>query len=172
MNVIQAKSADCEVANRISPGKKYVVKSVFDDVAKYLAVRQFDVRLRTETVKKFAEGLPCQHILDIGCGDGSISLPLLSSRNRLTLLDLSERMLSAARSKVPPRLRDRVEIRNGDFMEVCLPPASFDLVVCLGVMAHVDSPDTFLARIAEVIKPGGSLIIEFTDAFHPVGRAG
>ena len=47
-----------------------------------------------------------------------------------------------------------------------LEPESFDLVLCIGVLAHVDSPATVIAEIERIAKPGASVILEFTDSFH------
>ena len=58
------------------------VKSLFEVPEKYLAPRQFDIRIRVETVQQFTKHLMVDHILDIGCGDGSLSLPLLPRSKR------------------------------------------------------------------------------------------
>src|SRR5712675_3643989 len=81
-------------ADRIDP-----VRELFDHRENYLDRRQLDIRLRTETVSSLVEGKSYNEILDIGCGDGSISTPLLTSRCHLTLLDISTQMLSLARSR-------------------------------------------------------------------------
>jgi ubiquinone/menaquinone biosynthesis C-methylase UbiE len=150
--------------------RAHLVKEVFEKPRRYFGGRQYDVRIRAETVAALAKGLEYRRVLDIGCGDGSISLPLLAEGKNLTLLDLSANMLSIVRSRVPEDLMGSVELRNEDFMKADLEPGSFDLVVCLGVMAHVDSPEQFLARVVTMMTPGASLILEFTDAFCLAGR--
>jgi ubiquinone/menaquinone biosynthesis C-methylase UbiE len=150
--------------------KADLVRSVFENSLRYLAVRQFEVKLRAETVSSFADEMAYQRVLDIGCGDGSISLPLLDFRKSVTLLDLSKNMLSIAQSKVRSEFTSNVEVRNEDFMTASFDPASFDLIICVGVLAHVDSPDEFISKVAMTLKPGGHLILEFSDAFHAVGR--
>jgi SAM-dependent methyltransferase len=154
----------------VTTAKKDLVKEVFENPRRYFGGRQYDVRIRAETVKSLAQGLHYQRALDIGCGDGSISLPLIGPGKRLTLIDVSENMLSLVRSKIPPELAGSVEVRNEDFMTAPFCPESFDLVVCLGLMAHVDSPGDFVEKIASLMKPGASLILEFTDAFDLAGR--
>jgi 2-polyprenyl-3-methyl-5-hydroxy-6-metoxy-1,4-benzoquinol methylase len=59
---------------------------------------------------------------------------------------------------------------NDNFMTADLNPQSYDLVICLGVLAHMDSPADFLTKVAALLKPGGRLILEFTDSKHLSGR--
>jgi len=154
----------------IAARKKDLVKEVFENPRRYFGGRQYDVKIRTETVKSLAAGLQYRRVLDIGCGDGSISLPLVGPQTSFTLLDLSENMLSAARANVPREFAGNVEILHQDFMTASLCPESFDLIICIGVMAHMVAPEEFVGRIAALLKQGGSLIIEFTDAFSLAGR--
>ncbi len=152
-----------------APEKIASVRAYFEKPAAYLG-RQADIRIRAEAVQHFVGGKECNRILDIGCGDGSISLPLLKGDNSLTLLDLSESMLSVVRSRIPPGHSNAVQLLHGDFMGLNFQPDSYDLIICLGVLAHVDSPARFIQKIATLLTPGGSLILEFTDARHFVGR--
>jgi len=142
------------------------VKSLFEVPDKYLCPRQFDIQIRIETVKQFTENLTVDRVLDIGCGDGSISLPLLPRCKQLTLLDLSTKMLDLACKKIPGDRLDDVELINGSFIGSNLRPQSFDLILCVGVLAHVDSPAAVIAEIARLAKPGASIILEFTDSSH------
>jgi|SRR5580700_10091859 SAM-dependent methyltransferase len=148
------------------------VRSVFENAPRYLDSRQVDIRVRAETVREFAATTEWQRLLDIGCGDGTISLPLLTPTSHLTLMDMSASMVAIAKSNIPEHFAANVEVRNEDFMKAHFNPASFDLIISVGVMAHVESPDNFLSAIAKLLRPGGSLVIEFTDCRHMVGRLG
>jgi len=146
------------------------VRSFFNTPENYLDRKRFDIRIRAETTKMFLDGRPCQKLLDIGCGDGSVSLPLLSSERHLTLLDISENMLALARQRVPSHLASNVEIRLEDFLHSSLEKGSFDAIICVGVLAHVSSPDDVILKAAALLKPGGTLVLECTDSFHVVRR--
>ena len=149
------------------------VREVFENTSHYLRTRRVDILFRMESVRAFAEKVQWQHMLDIGCGDGSISLPLLTSSRHLTLMDLSASMLRLAQDRIPKGLAGNVVIRNENFSEAVFDDSvPFDLIVTVGVMAHVNSADAFLAKIRRHLRPGGSLIIEFTDSRHIVGRVG
>ena len=88
---------------------------------------------------------------------------------RLTLLDISRNMLDLASARIPADARDRVTLINEDFMAADLPMRSFDLILCLGVLAHVDSPTAVIERMANVLRPGGRVIVQNNDARHPLG---
>jgi ubiquinone/menaquinone biosynthesis C-methylase UbiE len=148
------------------------VREVFENASHYLNNRGVDIRFRVDTVREFAAKKKWSSLLDIGCGDGSISLQLLNSSSHLTLLDLSTSMVALAMEKVPENLAANVTIRNGNFMTTTFDEQSFDLIVTVGVMAHVDSPDAFLGKIRNLLRPDASLIVEFTDCYHAVGAIG
>ncbi len=145
------------------------VRSVFDRRENYLNKRQLDIRLRTETVNTLIGSKTYSNILDIGCGDGSVSVPLLNPNTNLTLLDISKEMLSFARERVPDNLQSHVKFLNQDFMEAHF-DKPFDLIICLGVLAHVASPPAIIAKIFSVLEPGGTLMLECTDGFQILGR--
>lgn len=142
------------------------VKLLFEQPEWYLQRWRYNIRIRAETVQDFVGDAKFYRILDIGCGDGSISLPLLTSENQLTLLDISSTMLSFAYSQVPAPLQGNVRLINQDFMRAELGPRSYDLILCLGVLVHVASPSDVIAKMARLLKPGGSIVVEYTDSQH------
>ena len=105
-------------------------------------------------------------ILDLGCGDGGVSLPLLGNTNELTLVDFAPRMLDVAREAIPSEKRGRVSLVLSS-VDDFRPAAPYDIVLCLGVLAHVPSIDSAMAKIVECLKPGGSAIVELTP--DPLG---
>jgi SAM-dependent methyltransferase len=148
------------------------VRNVFENAPRYLKSRQVDIRFRIDTVREYASRNKFERGLDIGCGDGSISLQLVTDSTHFTLMDLSSNMVARAKANVPEQFTDRVEVRNENFASAEFDAQTFDLIMSVGVMAHVDSPDEFLQKIKSLLPPGGHLILEFTDAFHFVGRIG
>ena len=146
------------------------VREVFENAPHYLKERQVDIRIRTDTVRRFAARGAWQRLLDIGCGDGTISLHLLRPGVHLTLLDLSANMTASVRTNIPTTFTDNVSIRNENFLSASFENESFDLIISIGIMAHVDSPDELLRKIRSLLRPGGTLILEFTDCRHFMGR--
>lgn len=145
------------------------VKAVFERPEQYLHGSRHNICIRTETVQSFVAGRQIDRILDIGCGDGSISLPLLRTDNWLTLLDVSSAMINAATRSVPTNLRRNVQLVNSDF-ETAHFESRFDLILCIGVLAHVESPEAVVRRIATLLEENGSAIAQVTDSQHPVSQ--
>jgi SAM-dependent methyltransferase len=144
------------------------VQEFFGEPDRYLSN---DVRLRIRLLlcQQMLEGTDRSLMLDIGCGDGSISLPLVAPRSRLTLLDFSAPMLERARQNIPGDLRSRVEVVCQDLTEFST-AEPYSLVICLGVLAHVPDVGGALARIASLLRPGGHCLLQITDASRWLGR--
>jgi ubiquinone/menaquinone biosynthesis C-methylase UbiE len=154
----------------VFPTKVEAVRSLFEKPDWYFSRRGYDIRIRRETVRQMVQLRDGMRVLDIGAGDGSVSLPLLTPRTHVTLLDLSSKMLSLAQSKVPAQLRDNVELIHDDFANVPFAPQSFDVILCIGLLVHVVSPTDLIAKIARLLKPGGKLVLECSDAGHFASR--
>lgn len=167
MNAIKDNRTLTEAA---LPGRTAAVKKLFDANAWYLQRWRCVIQTRAETVAEMTGNKRFQSILDIGCGDGSISIQLLRSGTKLTLNDLSKSMLDTARAAIPGAFTDHVECLNEDFSSVALHSKPFDLILCLGVLAHIASPPEAVAKIVPLLASSGTVIVECTDADHFVTR--
>lgn len=106
-----------------------------------------------------------QRALDIGCG-GGYSCEFLAQRGaRVWGLDCSEACIEAARRHARTQNLE-IDYRTGT--AECLPydDATFDIVTCLDVLEHVDSPQGAIAEAARVLRPGGYF------CFDTVNRTG
>jgi 2-polyprenyl-3-methyl-5-hydroxy-6-metoxy-1,4-benzoquinol methylase len=140
------------------------VSRYFGESRNYLDIRRYIIEIRQASVREFLGDRIPRRILDVGCGDGSISIPLLNDRNRLTLLDVSENMLARAMSQVNPALQQNVETIHQEFLSAALEPGSYDLIVCIGVLAHVTNPELVISKLVSLLRPGALLILECTDS--------
>jgi 2-polyprenyl-3-methyl-5-hydroxy-6-metoxy-1,4-benzoquinol methylase len=167
---MQSGTKQRTITNTESPlSKSNSVRNVFENAPHYLGNRRVDIRVRTNAVKAFADMVAWQRLMDVGCGDGSVSLPLVGANSHATFLDLSSSMTERVGAKIPKRYAENVQVRNEDFMTAAF-STEFDLIVSVGVMAHVDSPEKFISKIVSLLRPGGHAIIEFTDCRHISGR--
>ena len=145
--------------------KSILVKELFEDTALYLTY-DYNLQIRKETLESFTKDISYTSVLDMPCGTGTISLPLLSKTNKLTLIDISSNMLSMAEKNIPASEKQKVICINDDFFKLEIPDQSYDLVICLGLLAHVNSPEQLLTKLSKIISPNGYLIIQNTDSSH------
>ncbi|MBB6626357.1 methyltransferase [Nocardioides sp. KIGAM211] len=97
-------------------------------------------------------------VLDIGGGTGGFAVRVAELGHRVTVVDPSPDALAA----LARRARERgVEVAGqqgdlGDLLDV-VGAGRADVVLCHGVLEVVDDPAAALARIREVLRPGGAL---------------
>jgi ubiquinone/menaquinone biosynthesis C-methylase UbiE len=111
---------------------------------------------------------PDSRVLDLGCGAG----PVLSELRRHGVdcvgIDYAPDMLDYARARLRSMALDDANLLQGDCRRILFPSASFDVVVCLGVISYVEDQESVLQEIRRILKPGGTLIISFRNKFNPV----
>ncbi|MBN2117181.1 MAG: class I SAM-dependent methyltransferase [Anaerolineales bacterium] len=144
------------------------VQSYFDKTQLYLA-RNTGIQIRAQIVRELLGEIENSRILDLGCGDGSLSIQFLMPSNHITLLDVSKKMLMLADQKIPVACKHQIALCNLDFLEfTCEQP--FDLVLCVGVLAHASSIQAVLQTINRLLRPGGRCLLQFSDQEQLVAR--
>jgi S-adenosylmethionine-dependent methyltransferase len=101
-------------------------------------------------------------VLDLGGGTGSDAVRLATLGHRVTVVDPSpDALASLHRRGVEAGLTEGVNGVQGDAADLLehVAPSSFDLVVCHGVLEHVDDPGPALSAIATVLRPGGHVSV-------------
>jgi ubiquinone/menaquinone biosynthesis C-methylase UbiE len=95
-------------------------------------------------------------VLDAGCGAGHTAAALAPFVAQVTALDLSERMLDAARTLAAERGLTNVAFRQGDVEALPFDGESLDLVVSRYSAHHWPNPHLALREIARVLRCNGS----------------
>ncbi|MFI1655126.1 class I SAM-dependent methyltransferase [Streptomyces sp. NPDC020472] len=121
-------------------------------------------RLRHDLVeRRLLTELPARPaaVLDVGCGNGEMTLRLAAAGHRVTGADPSARMLAAAADRLAarPGLADRVRLVGADLASLPFDGERFDAVCCHGVLMYLDEPGEALARLAGLVAPGGLLSV-------------
>jgi SAM-dependent methyltransferase len=98
----------------------------------------------------------CPEALDAGCGTGELTRLLATRCGRVTGIDLSTNMVAEARRRSAGL--DNVELTVGDLMTAPLAPGGFDCVATVAVLHHLPL-DAALARLRELLRPGGVLLV-------------
>ncbi len=102
----------------------------------------------------FLNTLSCNlSVLDVGCGDGSISRPIARTGNEVISMELPGVANLARACGVS-------SVVAGDAEQLAFTPHSFDLVLASEVMEHMWKPQSFIDEAHRVLRPEGHLIVE------------
>jgi ubiquinone/menaquinone biosynthesis C-methylase UbiE len=145
-----------------------IVEKFFDSPF-YLEKSRHIIQIRSKVIQEMLSTVENAHILDIGCGDGSLSIPLLDKNKHLTLIDLSAQMLEISASRIPPADIGKVKLVNTSLGEF-EPDRLYDIVICVGVLAHVPSIEAAIFKLAKCMKPGAIAIVEFSPNPNPLNK--
>lgn len=114
-------------------------------------------------------------VLDAGSGFG-LTLVLYGFLGAAGLfgLEIREKMVRTCEAYaplLPKRVRDRLDIRQGDVAAMPYPDSSFDLVLSNEAISHYRDLGGFLSEAARVLKPDGVLLIaDGNNGLNPLVR--
>lgn len=112
-------------------------------------------RRQASVVKAWLDSLGGHNldILEVGCGAGWFCGEL-AQYGAVTATDLSDEVLGRAQRRLP-----HVTFVAGDFMSLDLGAGRFDVIVTLEVLSHVEDQRAFVARLAQLLRPSGYLMM-------------
>lgn len=110
-------------------------------------------------------------VLDVGCGQGTQMLRLARDGHHVTGLDSSQALLNELEQALgdePDEVRARVRTVQDDVRNVTslFDGASFDVVLCHGLLMYFPDPEPLLDDLVRLVAPGGvlSLLVRNGDA--------
>ena len=97
---------------------------------------------------------PTDEVLEVGCGTGLVLGRVAPKVARAVGVDISAGMLRGA-------LDRGLDVAQADATALPFADASFDLLYSFKVLAHVEDIQRALSECARVVRPGGTLLLEF-----------
>ncbi len=118
--------------------------------------------LEAVVLRSTLEHIPFKRCLEIGCGTGKNTVWLLNKAEHITAVDLSEEMLSLARTKVAS---DAVDFVRADITEEWnFTTGAYDLVTFSLVLEHIEFLEPVFEQVAYILQPGGYV---YVGELHP-----
>ncbi len=127
-----------------------------------------DKREYLNSVPEFIGPLSGKKVLELGCGDGWISLRFASSGAKVWAIDLSPKMIELAQRYARGANLD-INFEPMIVEQLSYDDNFFDIVFMHMALHHCDIPAT-AEQIRRVLKPGGKAVIIEDYAYHPVMR--
>jgi demethylmenaquinone methyltransferase/2-methoxy-6-polyprenyl-1,4-benzoquinol methylase len=163
-----------------SDSKKAQVSRMFDAIAgRYDFMNRFlslgiDVIWRKKAIGLFKADRP-QHLLDVATGTGDMALlaAKMLHPQKITGIDISEKMLEIGRQKVKSYAgATQIELLAGDSETINFGSDTFDGVMVAFGVRNFEHLEQGLAEIWRVLQPGARLVIlEFSKPKWRIAKA-
>jgi SAM-dependent methyltransferase len=108
-------------------------------------------------------------VVDCGCGTGQLAsfLALSGPRRRVIAVDgCRESLLNADWFRGQARIAN-LQLVRGDLFDLPLERGKFEVVISRGVVHHTPDPDRAIDCVAQLVAPGGILLLGF---YETMGR--
>lgn len=105
---------------------------------------------------------PGERVLDVACGTGLVALNAARSvgaDGRVIGIDLSDRMVDAARDHADARQLRNIDFARMDAEALGLPDGDFDVALCALGLMYMPDPLQALREMRRVLRPGGRLVL-------------
>ncbi len=115
-------------------------------------------------MREIVEPLGAESVLDAGCGEGETLARLEDVLGeRVAAIDVLDKCVAYTKQRFP-----HVDVSMASVYELPFEDRSFDLVVCLEVMEHLDRPAEALRELSRVCR--GNLVVSVP--YEPYFRLG
>jgi len=103
--------------------------------------------------------LPPLDAIDLGCGDGTITVEISRFARRVLGIDSNPHAVTAARKRAERERRDNVEFRVARIETLAEPDGAYDLAVFSQSLHHMATPEQGLALAQRLLQPGGRVLV-------------
>lgn len=104
-------------------------------------------------------------LLDVGCGSAVLAADLQAAGWRYCGVDGSLPMVRAARAR--PAATGVTRTAVSDVLRLPFRDASFDAVICIGVLDRVADQTGAVRELVRVLRPGGQVVVSFANRHSP-----
>jgi 2-polyprenyl-3-methyl-5-hydroxy-6-metoxy-1,4-benzoquinol methylase len=135
---------------------------------------------RAKLARTQAHLTPQMDIFEFGCGTGGTAITHAPLVRSVRAIDFSTRMIEKARQRAAEAGVDNVAFEQGDITSIAVEPGRYDMVLGLSILHLLEDRQTVIARVYEMLKPGGRFVsstaclgdsMKWFGYIAPLGRA-
>lgn len=135
--------------------KTRIVQHDFDRLAPYETEEWTHNRHYSDFLLKHMPS-PCHSTVEVGCGIGELARKMAGRADSVLAVDLSPVMIQEAKSR--SNRYTNIDYVVADVMGYDFIPQSFDFIVSVATLHHMDAPSIF-TKLREALAPGGVLAV-------------
>jgi SAM-dependent methyltransferase len=103
--------------------------------------------------------LPPAEVVDIGCGEGYLTVEVARWARRVVAVDRSAAVLTRAKALAGRRRAANIVFKRGELEKLPLDSASADVAILSQALHHAADPGQAMAEAARVLRPGGKVLV-------------
>lgn len=107
-------------------------------------------------------------ILEIAGGTGRFTRQFSDQRRKIFVMDASLTMIKANKENQSV-IENKVGFAQGLAQNLPFKDSSFGAVFCVDMFSHIAEPEVIIKEMVRVLKPGGMLVINFTNKSSLMG---
>ena len=139
--------------------KEQEARSYFDRVASSFGEQELPGRTWEGLARSLLQLAPRARYVDLGIGDGLLTLMLAQVAEQVTAVDLSPEMLEQLALRAERRGFDNIDYVEGRIEDLPLEDQSYDVAVLSQALHHLDDPIVALQEARRVLRPGGKVLV-------------
>ncbi|MDI6791949.1 MAG: glycosyltransferase [bacterium] len=116
--------------------------------------------LRMDLIRQWGQG---KRILDVGCGNGALLIPLLEEGYEVVGLDFSKNLLRELQQEWRKRggKEQNLYLCCADARSIPTQDSAFDFIFSVATLYHIPDIESVMAEFRRVLKDGGVALLEF-----------
>jgi ArsR family transcriptional regulator len=109
--------------------------------------------------RALAHLLPPVDVVDIGCGEGYLTIEVARWAKRVIAIDRSPAVLARAKALAGRRRAGNITFKRGELERLPLDAAAVDVALLSQALHHATEPAHAIAEAVRVVRPGGKVLI-------------
>lgn len=114
---------------------------------------------------------PDTRLIDLGGGTGLLTLKFKNKVSEITVVDTSQAMLGVLKEKIRTQKLSNIEIIDEDLSPGKLPPNSYDLIISMLTLHHIDDLSALFQIFHDILISDGKIALvdlaKEDGDFHP-----
>ena len=165
------KNSDKSDVDKLINVKKFYTKYPFPNYNDFDNIQLFSKKAKEHHFSKLLSEQIGENkkILEVGCGTGQLTnyLAATTYSKKIYGTDISINSLKLANNFKKKSKLDNIEFVQMNLFNPCFRKNSMDLVISNGVIHHTYNPEIGFCKIADLVKPGGYIIVSL---YNYLGR--